>query len=612
MFTRLGRLATPAALALMLAAPLTLTNAADAQNRRGNGDQAERGQRGGNGAQGQRGQRGQRGGQAGGQNGRQNGGWGGWGGGGNMFSSLARPGWERRDLEVIDRRLDLDADQEAVVEILLFDYLDAFEAASEAMREEMQAARPEMQIDDETRDRMDSFRDEMRTMRSEMSELTGDRGRGRGRGGDNNNDAEGGGMDEATQARLEAMRATMQERMTAIRAEWQAMMPTDEERAEAALTTAALLDEWMRERALMAEALAEQMQVIMTEEQIAEFPSVLQEIYRLRSMRSGRLSGESVDLGQIAQSPDVALGEAAEALTPMLAEYHTELDVALRARDQHMEKQAIGFMDAMRSRNVDLALDLSRTEAKVRSAVRDTNLRYVEFATLTLAEAGADSDAVNRFRSEWSRRAFEAIHRDTIADRTFAAIMEFEDLDPDVREAVEQLQFAYAAERADYNLRMEQETVAVDAIQIVDRIERMAERFAQFANGGGRGRGGGETEQRERVDQRLRDLREERGEMDLRYRALLVEMMTPEQVAELPLTREQEREARQRDLIERFDTDGDGELSREERTAANRDRFQRGRDNGGDANGRGGNAGGRGGNAGGRGGRGGGGGGGGN
>ena len=165
---------------------------------------------------------------------------------------------------------------------------------------------------------------------------------------------------------------------------------------------------------------------------------------------------------------------------------------------------------------------------------------------------------------------------------------------PEVQALIGQMETAYAAEIAGLNQLLELETIASEAASITSRIERFAARMQG---------GGGDTPQ---PDERLEELFEQRQAVDDTFRRQLESLLTPEQVAQLPETREAravrrraEAEQMRAEFLSRFDRDGDGQLSDEERREAGREMFRgRGqRGEGGEGGGRAPGRGGRGGDA---------------
>lgn len=550
-------------LAATLVMPLAMTHDSSAQDRRQGQRGAER--------QMERGQDGRRGGMnrgftqpgRGGQDARggRNGGWGGWGGG--MFNSMARPGWERRDLRVLDAELDLDRDQEMIIETLLADYLEGFDAAAEASREAMREARPDVQVDDETRARFQAVREEIGDLRRQMREAS----------------QAGEAGDEDAIARREELSTRMRERIDEIREQARAFRPTEEQRNESSLAMAAYLEDWIRQRSQLDAIFREQLMTILTDRQIEQFPTVERTVRRTRFVPNARLSGEGVDVSNIARVARVD-DQIDPVLGDLWTEYHITLDRLLVDRERHVETMGVVFIDAFRTSEFDPAVDASKTEARLRAAVRDLNVQTAREALFLMGEAGVSEEAIVTWRDEWRTTAFRQAWAPTTTHRSFAIAGAFEDLAPETAVAIEELSNAFQNEVLSLNQRIEAETIATDVARLTGRIERMADRMNAMAAGDRNAWGRGDREREPRAEDAVRDLVESRREIEQRYRDALESMLTPKQIEELPSTR-RGRQGGWDEIRARFDRDGDGELNEEERRVA-RESMRGGRNRGGD------------------------------
>ncbi|MHC4106855.1 MAG: hypothetical protein ACYSTY_02095, partial [Planctomycetota bacterium] len=167
------------------------------------------------------------------------------------------------------------------------------------------------------------------------------------------------------------------------------------------------------------------------------------------------------------------------------------------------------------------------------------------------------------------RRAYPRIFRLTGTQRAFRAAKEIEYLDEEVLVAIVALEETYFIELAAKNRQLVQATREYEPEQ--------GQRWMRW----GAARMAGERPQRVREEDPIREAFAERTELDQRYRNRLEDLLTPEQVAMLPPQRQQregrrgdrfgfggaDREERRARMLERFDTDGDGELSEQERDA---------------------------------------------
>ena len=206
----------------------------------------------------------------------------------------------------------------------------------------------------------------------------------------------------------------------------------------------------------------------------------------------------------------------------------------------------------------------------------------------------------SEFARTMQEQAYERIYRQTRTQRAFDMVMEME-LDPEIQAAVVELYAGYMRDLDSMNERIVLLVRKQEPSEQVDQIDRMSAmidgNFASMWN-----RGGGE-------DDPVDEAYEKRGELDENYMERLEALLTPEQLEQLPRRgrrggegrggggggggmgggnfdiNQMPAEVRER-ILERFDTDEDGELSETEMEEM-RERFR-----GGGRGGRGGGGGG--------------------
>jgi len=520
-----------------------------AQGRQGDG--AERGGQQGRGGFGQRG-------------GQRRGGFGALGG------ANSGPYYAERDLPFFVEKLELDGPQRMVLEISLEDYLAAHQELSDAMAEQMQAMRPERTEEDQ--EQMRGAREDMRDVGREMRELQQNIR-------DLQQQAENGGdrdRIETMMTRLQSRMDDLREEMTAIRDtafganDWQSQMDN----------FMAVYEETTAERKALEAKFKADVQALLNDDQWAHWPAFEQFMRRQKTMGMGRLSGESVDLFNIVRDLRIDTEEAEREVQPLLEEYARQLDGALVARNEHLDRSSAQTRAIFQNQDIDTAMKNARQESSLRIRVRDTNRSFADLiaASMNDRELGAE------FQQTFNEQAFGRIWRSTLTQRAIEQALEIEGLQTEVVEAIQSLQQAYMLELDTHNQGIQRLTVSEEPDDIVERIERMAARFSDDGGrGGGRfGRFGGGDE-----EDPVREAYSSRDEMDTMYRMMLEELLTPQQAASLPQPRQRgrgqggQRGGQQRQqIMEQFDKDGDGELSEEER-AAIREYFEQMRQQGG-------------------------------
>ncbi len=514
------------------------------------GERGERGQRGqrGRGAEGRRGAQGegearpfggvQRGEVRG--NGRDR-------GAGGMFGGLPRwstePDFLRRDLRLVDDMLLVADEQLPMVEAFLADYEEGFQKAREEIQAKLRELRdanrppePSAEEQEEMRAMGTELRDKMRAMRMMMSgnrELV---------------DAEAAELEEL-RSEIEAMRAKFQE----MRME---RMPEQDQIAEIARQASALRKEWLRNRASLEAEFTESLQVILSEEQLTLWDPFRRQVRRDRALPRGVLSGESLDVNTVVREFD-----ASEAAAEALLAWEIELDKTLIDRDNTMMEIDLDALVATLENDDKAARDAARSESKVRRDVRDANLEAIDSIAALLGEQG------DEFRLAAWKKAFPRVYRQTSFERALDAVRKIEGIDPLVLETVDRLEADFLTQLAELHEEARDATLKQELAQFEERFNQMRDRI------------NGERQRSDRDPTELDEIRERLRELEADSRETLEGMLTPEEIAQLPRAGdrrggprndEQRGDMRQR-IIERFDSNGDGELDASERENAMRE-----------------------------------------
>ena len=560
------------------------------------GMQEGRGGRGGD----ARGGRGGRGGE--GRGGRGGEGRGGEGRGGRMggfggmqdIRELLEPDFMSRDLPLFVEQLILDDGQKVVVEALMFDYEDEFSEGSQAAQGELtdlgrQMMQSFMSGGGDMRNRM---RDTWQNVQQEIEEIEAQEGEL--------------SREDRQQIFRERMRDAAQESM-------------DEAQENGALDEARdvmgemldILEEWLAVRTRLYNQFVSDVKVQLTDDQLVMWPAFDRFIVREKSLPKGRLSGEDVNLFMILD--DVGLSdEAFESIEGSLDDYELRLHDALKARNDFLLKSAAQMYKAMKDGDADDARRILERQVNYREAVRNVNDEFR--ATFTSAIESDEERAA--LEAAILEESYSRIYRATSAQRAFDSAINLEGLSEDQAVSIGELERAYFSELGPRNSELVRLLRQTEGIEQVERGERMVAMMSGDMSRGmpWMGGGGGEDSKEE---QRYDEAMERRGELDQNYIERLNALLTPEQQEAMPRRRTrgggggsgwgtpEQRE----EMMKRFDTDGDGEISDEERRAMI-EQFRgggRGGEGGGGRGGRGGEGGpggrgGRGGQGGGRGG----------
>jgi hypothetical protein len=505
---------------------------------------------------------------------------GGWRGGGRGLEYA--PEYLRRDLQLFDERLALDEGQALILESLLDDYTSAFEAGAAAAREKWEAIQPESREDREARI---AKRDEMSaSMRALVDEVRAAAEAARAAAAEEDakpKENAPGEAQERTRVRLE-IPEELREKIRALREEIRGMRGPQLEGAEleayrrSMITLAA---SWRRERAALGRAFLGDAQAMLNEEQLAAWPEFDRELRRRKSLPMGRLAAESVDLGLILREAQLDPPYAPE-LDEALSLYFVDLDRALVARNIHLETGQEDLRIAALTGDVDRAAALHQDEINLRLAVREVNRRYADVVAAMLTEP--DPSRAEIFMSEYRRAAFPMVYRPTRTARALEAAADLEDLTPEVAQAIADIGAAYAIELGGLNESIERAVIALEPDQMRERALRMAQEPRGQREGRGEGQREGQGAGRPRrvedgAGAVMREAFDRRSELDQRYRAQLESVLTPEQIERLPAPQRErggrgegddgDRRAQAR---QRFDRNGDGAISEDEREEARR------------------------------------------
>ena len=548
---RLGRTSVFAAVAsaAILLAPadgplgglLSSAAAQDGAGGQAGGREGGRGQRMQDGGQG--GQRGGRGGMGGfgGRGGRM----GGMGGGMRDVRELMEPDFMRRDVPLFVSQLELDDTQTLVVETLMGDYESDYATASGRVTEQMAEMGRQMFSNMVTPEMRTRFEDEARSIREEIREMQ---------------DAAGGELDP------EQIRNMWRERMGKLQQEIAAEQGDNGMAAQMQATMGemfARLQEWQAKKAAMRVAFVDGLKIQLTDEQNDLWPAFERFLIREKSLPKARLSGEGLNLFLIVDEAELP-EESLATLDPILDEYEVVLDQAIRRRDEVVATTSAQMYRAIQEGDTPGAMRTMERQMQARTALRDVNELY---RARLVAELGDSSDAKS-LNQAILESGFERIYQPTPTARAFAAAIGIDGLDASVLEAVLATQAAFEAEMAGRNEQLLALTKRFEPQQQLDEAERFVAAVSGMMAGGGFNPGGFGPG----PENPMRESMETRGELDRQYRDRLEALLTPEQVEQLPSTRRgrggagggQFAEMREQ-ALQRFDKDGDGELSQEER-----------------------------------------------
>jgi len=272
--------------------------------------------------------------------------------------------------------------------------------------------------------------------------------------------------------------------------------------------------EWAVDKADLYDQFLENVQVVLTPEQMDKWPAFERSLYREKNIHRGQLSGESLNLFYVIR--DMKLDDKSmQPIQPTLDEYDVAMNDALRRRQTAITGPDNPMLAALAEQDTQKRTDSLMHILQLRIAVRNVNDDYIE----RLAAAMPDNLAA-KFKADALDRAYPRIFRETQAQRIFKVAKELEGLDPTVLTSVIELETAYLAELASINQQLHQAMRKHEPDDIRNRAEDFDRRM-----------GGQSPDKR---DDPTRELFTRRDELARTYIRQLHAILTPEQFAQLP------------------------------------------------------------------------------
>ncbi len=473
--------------------------------------------------------------------------------GGGMSSIMGgggmTPDYMLRDLQKFNEAFELSEDQLVIVEQILRDYDESFREASNSSQEGIGGAFRSMRGSEEDPSRQ--RRVELRTRSREIRDKL-DSAKKLGEEADTKE------LQTKLNNELESIREEMQQQRVE---QWQSP-----DRQAAFEEVALLMQDQLRLKQQMKNELEGDLVAILNEEQLELWPPLQRQLIRDRLLPRGRLSGETVDVMGLVEQQKFD-DEILVKLLPVLGDWDVQVSQALTDRDNHMvENQGI-LMSAMRTMDTNAGLNVMKTQGKLAEVVRDVNDMAIENIVLLLP-----SDVSKEFDTEAKRKGYPLIFRLTRAERAYKAAQELEGIEPDILQAIIELEEAMLLELEYANVRLFSETHRWEAQEGLDRMNRFASRMT-----------GGTSE---RAESPIQKSEEAKQVIEDNYIEQLKMLLTEEQIETLGgLEKRKPRDERRNnwgsgrdsdrggsggfggseEFMKRFDKDGNGEISDSER-----------------------------------------------
>ncbi len=257
--------------------------------------------------------------------------------------------------------------------------------------------------------------------------------------------------------------------------------------------------------------LFEDVKLILTDEQLENWPRAERRWYRGRSMGNrqlGFVSALRADVVLLVDELELN-AEQMEIVAPVLDQYEREVDRELHEFEDLAEEQKEAWADIRKNgflSNMDKMNELFADLRDKLITVRNLNGKYRDQVALRL-----EGEAYDKFASAYDKAAFPSLYKDSYVDAGVRTVLEMADVTDEQRTEIAGFQERYEAEILALNKKLEKAMLRSDVdVKIQDLM-------------GGAGRGG----ERSELESEKKKL------MHGRY-AQLRGLLTEEQAAKLP------------------------------------------------------------------------------
>ncbi len=273
--------------------------------------------------------------------------------------------------------------------------------------------------------------------------------------------------------------------------------------------------EFEAEGSKMEQTLFSDIRAVLTPEQNDRWEDVERTRRRERTLGTGRMSGERVDLVRLTRELELNESQTAD-VREVLAQYELDLDRALIKRNDAYAEIQGGFGGGGRGFDPEAMNAMFEKGREASSRVRDINERYSRQVAGLLGD-----DVRGQFEQRVREASFPQVYRESRAQRSLTAAEGFEDLTADQKEQIIAMKSRFSTEASAMNDKLA-------------RAWREAESTMEIRD---MFRGGLERGE-------IGELRDSRDELDGQYMEKLRGLLSEEQLDRLP--RVEERRDRQR------------------------------------------------------------------
>lgn len=187
-------------------------------------------------------------------------------------------------------------------------------------------------------------------------------------------------------------------------------------------------------------SLIDDLKSLMTDAQREKWPMVERVHRRKTTINWGSLSGESVDLVDIAQGLRLDTAQMAN-LKDVLDQYATDLDRELVSRNKIVEEQMAVWLEGMMNPDMDKIQSQEKELREASVKILEINKRFAR-----QIEGQLPLEAQTEFKDRVKQSSFPGVYRKSYALRIIEAADKLEGLDAAAKEGIKNLKEQYARE----------------------------------------------------------------------------------------------------------------------------------------------------------------------
>lgn len=282
------------------------------------------------------------------------------------------------------------------------------------------------------------------------------------------------------------------------------------------------IERWSEQKKRLRDDFLDNIKTQLSEQQVQRWPKFERAIRREKTLNSGELQGESVNLLLVIRSLELTPTTLAGLDAP-IEEYEIRLDESLQSRQQRIESEQKKIKDAMAANDQQAGVAAQEAIMATRIAVRNTQDAARDTIKTALLQL-TNEETAKAFEEAALEKAYPKVYRNDPIIPLFASAKASEGITPEQTTALEELEVKYLAEIPDVNARLRDAYREDEPKEPRRRVELMIAR----QQGGDAARAlRGEAEN-------IQAARKTREEVYDRYRKAIMDILNDEQKKQMP------------------------------------------------------------------------------